>query len=122
MCEVATADELPVDEWLEHEAPQYQPQNDAVVKPRHKCHVGNGCAQGDGKDVLESYELKVFDYTGGGNGYSCFRQICTSYRASTAVASILATTMDDGLIFVGCVFVLNDFVCCSQCNMHVYTL
>lgn len=31
MSEVTLADEVNVNEWFEHEAPQHQPQNDAVM-------------------------------------------------------------------------------------------
>lgn len=79
MSEVTLADEVNVNEWFEHEAPQHQPQNDAVMQPRHKGYVGDACAQGDGENVLESHFLEVFNYAGSCDGNGCFGQTCALY-------------------------------------------
>ena len=60
MSEVTLADEVNVNEWFEHEAPQHQPQNDAVMQPRYEGYVGDACAQGDGENVLESHFFRSF--------------------------------------------------------------
>ena len=60
MREVTLADEVSVDKWFEHESPQHQPQDDAVVEPGHEGYVSNACAQGNGKDVLESHTFDEF--------------------------------------------------------------
>ena len=84
MSEVTLADEVNVNEWFEHEAPQHQPQNDAVMQPRHEGYVGNACAQGDGENVLESHFLEVFNYAG-----SCDAMVVSGRHALCFVSHTL---------------------------------
>ena len=105
MSEVTLADEVNVNEWFEHEAPQHQPQNDAVMQPRHKGYVGDACAQGDGENVLESHFIEVFNYAG-----SCDAMVVSGRHALFTVSHTLTQPWFSNTV---CNFI--SFWYCSSC-------